>query len=115
MKVIRDPIAAVQSICGEQKKSDSSTYRLTKHCVEVACDEGRLFFHTLTGSLILSDHEGDMEDHKDRLIKNWFLVPTTFDEVVFADKVLYIAALLRAKKTDTKAKKNVYDFNNDGV
>ena len=106
MEVILKPIAAAQTICGQQKKSDNNIYRKSRHCVEVNCDKGKLYFHTLTGMLVFLQDDGELEKYKEFLISNWFFVPVGFDEVAFSDKVLQIAGLLHSNKNGDTVKKS---------
>ena len=107
MKVIQNAAAETDAICGRQKTMDNCIYRLTKHCVETHCDKGRLLFHTLTGMLILLEKDQNPDECREHLIRHWFLVPTEFDDVAFADKVLHIVKLLR-KNADDKAVKKFF-------
>lgn len=104
MKVILDPVPAAQTICAQQKKSENSTYRRTKLCVETDCPEGTLLFHTLTGMLLLLENQQDADNCRDELIQNWFLVPEDFDEASYADKFFSIFKMLNAGKNNRKNK-----------
>lgn len=75
-----------------------SACRLTKHCLMVPCQDGRLLYHTLTGELVLLEQGEELDACRDQLVPGWFLVPEDFDECARADQVRKIAALLKTEK-----------------
>ena len=89
---------AADIVCGRQKKSNNVEYRMSRHCIETGCLEGRLLFNTLTGMLILIENENDFKENRDELIAHRFLVPIDFDEMKYADQVLKVATLLKSGK-----------------
>lgn len=100
MKIIFGPTETSRFIAGVQKEQKNTAYRLTGHMVRTDCPEGTLYFHTLTGTLLLIEDESDREKFREALIQNWFLVPEEFDEVAFADKLTHISGLLNTNGHD---------------
>lgn len=96
MTEILAPIDAAAKLCGQQKVKAGVNYRMTHHCVEAACDEGRLLYHTLLGSICLIPSGGE-EEAREELIRRWYLVPEAFDENSFADEVRKVASLIKPK------------------
>ena len=70
----------------------------------IPCEDGVLWYHTLTGKLILLEAGDDTESYQDTLIEKWFMVPATFDERKYADGVRQIARILAPRKKG----KNIY-------
>lgn len=99
MKQIKAPMKTAIAICGHQNTVENTSYRYTKHCVKVPCEDGVLLCHTLTGELVLVGREEDSESTTQQLIKSWFLVPEDFDECKRADEVRHIAKLLRTRSS----------------
>lgn len=106
MKIIQEPAPATRLVCGSQKETAKEPYRRTTLCVEAACDEGTLLYHTLTGMLILLDKEDVPEAVREELIKNWFLVPESFNDAAFADQCAGILRLLQNKPNEKKGIKS---------
>ena len=104
MREILKPIGAAEKLCGVQKEKSPCEYRRTKHFIAVSCGDGELWYHTLTGELILMQHGDDETSRRGELIKKWFLVPTDFDENKFSDDIRRLAAMLKPKA------KNKNDF-----
>ena len=96
--MILEAISPAKAICKEQKETENCEYRLTTLCVCDKCEDGVLLYHTLTGELLLLEHEREWEECKAALIKKRFLVPENFNEPNYADSVLKIAKLLNAAK-----------------
>lgn len=65
--------------------------------LSVPCEEGTLLYHTLTGLLLLSETGEEPESARAALIRDWFLVPTDFDENRHADELRRVAGLLTPK------------------
>ena len=103
MREISKPIGTAEKLCGIQKEKALCEYRKTKHCVTVSCGDGELWYHTLTGELILFE-EGDFDKTiRGELIKKWFMVPTDFDENKYSDDIRRLALMLKprvGKKND---------------
>ncbi|MBQ3724701.1 MAG: 4Fe-4S cluster-binding domain-containing protein [Oscillospiraceae bacterium] len=99
MKQIKAPMKTTIAICGHQNTVENTSYRYTKHCVKVPCEDGVLLCHTLTGELVLVGRGEDSESTTQQLIKSWFLVPEDFDECKWADEVRHIAKLLRTRNS----------------
>ncbi len=100
MRQIVPPITVAQKILGKQKRDISTPYRLTTHCVQVERPEGVLFYHTLTGELLLLSREeaaalenlsGPVPPALEALVSKWFLRPEGADDMALADQVLDIA------------------------
>lgn len=102
MKSIAPQIPLIRKICHEQKPAARS-YRETKHFLAVACREGMLLYHTMTGELLLLTQEEYTERMtdpilKEEMIRRWFLVPMDHDEKTHADQVRKLALLLDQPK-----------------
>lgn len=96
MKQILDQVPVYKNICGQLKNDINDTYRFSKHCLNIKCEDGELFFHTLTGELILFENNESINDYKDILVRNFFLVSKHFDENEYADEIKKIAFLLKS-------------------
>ncbi len=108
MQQIVPPISIIQKILGEQKSVEVDLYRLSMHCMCVEQPEGILFYHTLTGELLLLSHEeavllkefhGSVLPALRKLVTHWFLRPEGADDMALADQVREIAERMRKKKT----------------
>ncbi len=44
-------------LCGKQKGTPDPSWRLSIYCAQVECIEGVLFFHSMTGELLLFSTE----------------------------------------------------------
>ena len=98
MKEILSPAKAVEKLCGALEEKQDATYRLTRHCIRVGCGDGELFYHTLTGELILIEAGETIDAHRGALVRKRFLVPEGFDENGYSDDVHRLAALLAPHK-----------------
>ena len=94
MKQLKPGNQAISALCGKQKK-ENRDYRLTRHCIRKACEEGILLYHTLTGELLLLADEEELKRREDDLISDWFLVPESYDENRYADEIRTIYRMLR--------------------
>lgn len=102
MKRIMPQITLLKKVCREQRPVERP-YRETKHCLAVACGEGMLLYHTMTGEILLLTQKEYSERITDpvlreELIRHWFLVPTDHDEKKHADQVRQLALLLDQPK-----------------
>lgn len=95
MKKIRGANDGARKLCGIQKEKDGVVYRLTKHCLQISLENGKLMYHTLTGEMILLEREEKPEDFRPELIQSWFLVPSEFDENKFSDDIHRLASILQ--------------------
>ena len=80
MKTIQPMLPEAERLCASQKRKSGKTYRLTRHCLAVPCEDGTLLYHTLNGSLVLLEAGERAEDHMDTLLPAWFFVPEDYDE-----------------------------------
>lgn len=108
MRQVVSPLQTVQKILGQQKMEKGTPYRLSAHCVRVERPEGVLFYHTLTGELLLLSHgeaerikalPGPVPPELAALVPLWFLRPETADDMALADQTRKIAAHLAKKET----------------
>ena len=95
MEVIRPAIKTVDKICGKQNRLPGRNYRVSKHCLSIEHEDGMLLYHMLTGSLILLSRDESMEDCRDELIRDWFLVPEDFSEKQFSDDIHRILKMMQ--------------------
>lgn len=86
MKTIYPAYKTVSAVCGYQKNLQGAT-RLTRHCLRIPCPEGKLFYHTLTGELILLETGENVDQCRTELIRHRFLVPEDFNDTEYADQV----------------------------
>lgn len=108
MVQIVPPFDLVQKILGAQKVDDRASWRLTTHCVRVERPEGVLFYHALTGELLLLSREeaalleqlpGPVPPALEELAPRWFLRPENADDMALADQVRQIGSRLAKEKT----------------
>lgn len=97
MREIYGADKAVIGICTEQNVRQTP-YRLSHYCVEVPCEEGLLLYHTLTGAVWLLPFGETVETNRDALVRQWFLVPTDFDEAKWVEDIKRVARLLSREK-----------------
>lgn len=97
MREILKPIGAAEKLCGIQKEKTQSEYRKTKHCITVPCGDGELWYHTLTGEMLLIKDADAEKTMRSELIRKWFLVPTDFDENKYSDDIRRLSAMLKPK------------------
>ena len=86
MKTIYPAYKTVSTVCGYQKNLQGAT-RLTRHCLRIPCPEGKLFYHTLTGELILLETGENVDQCRTELIRHRFLVPEDCNDTEYADQV----------------------------
>ncbi len=98
MKQIFLPSDQAGKLAGIQKEKEDARYRFSKHCLAVCCEDGKLYYHSLTGAMYLA---GNGEDVRKELIRNWFLVPEDFDENKHAREIHNVLALLRRPEKNT--------------
>lgn len=101
MKTIRDAFDMVRTILGGQKYKIGTNYQKTAFCLEAACPEGQLLYHTLTGELVLLHNNetwaGDLGLTK-ALVEHWFLIPSDMDEIKLCHQVRQVADLLKQER-----------------
>ena len=98
MKIIAPQIMLIAKVCQEQEPAEQA-YRETKHCLAVACREGMLLYHTMTGEILLLTQEEyaarlTNPALREALIRHWYLIPIEYDERKHADQVRSLALLL---------------------
>ena len=96
------PNETIQKICGAQKTRENLNYTDARHSLNVPDADGILLFQTLTGELLLLTEEEwnarmKDEDIRRKLIESRFLVPTDFDERVYADEIERILSMFVKK------------------
>ena len=94
MELIIPAIKTAAGICGRQKLQEGQSCRLSRHCVSLMTEEGTLFYHVLTGALVLMPGQEITENDRRVLTENWFYVPEDFHEEQFADEVRRIAGMM---------------------
>lgn len=100
MRSILPATESVGKICGIQKKTTIKEYRPSCYCLTVPCVDGELWYHTLTGELLLLEAGDDAASYHDMLIDKWFLVPKAFDERKHTDSVRQIARMIAPRKLE---------------
>ena len=91
----------VEKVCGYGEKRDGIDYRMSKHVISYAVDGGKCYLHTMTEEIILVDDNEPREQLENDLISHRFLVPITFDECEYVDKIREILRILSAQKPVT--------------
>ncbi len=87
-----------KSICDAQRVLPEERYRLTTDCVQVPCEDGTLYYHTLTGELLLLEPNEQIGDNREELIRSRFLVPESHNELQYTLQVRRILTLLHTRK-----------------
>ena len=109
MRQIVPPIPIIQKILGMQSMADGSSYRLSTYCMRAERPEGILFYHTLTGELLLLTHveagqlqklSGPVPSALEELVRRWFLRPQGANDMALADQTRQIAERFEKKKTN---------------
>ncbi len=95
MKRIRSALPIVSKILGVQAVLKSVEYRLSRHILSTSCEDGILFFHTLTEAMYLLDTCEKIDDYQEELIREYFLVPVDYDENKLSEKVDQLRRLLK--------------------
>ncbi|MBQ9059236.1 MAG: 4Fe-4S cluster-binding domain-containing protein [Atopobiaceae bacterium] len=101
MEQILEQSKLVSSVLPSQALGESE--KLSLYCLRIPVEEGELWYHNLTGELLLLDYadlglfetEGNL---KDELSKRWFLVPKQHDEKKLADQIRTVKELLKPQK-----------------
>ena len=81
MKTIHSSTSIPAALFGKQKLKDATKYRLTTHCVQVESEDGTLYFHTMTGAMLLLEQGDLIQEQEKALVADWFLVPIEHDEM----------------------------------
>lgn len=100
MRIIFEPTALAKGICGEAQFKSGMNYRMTKHCLQIPCEDGTLLFHTLTGALVLLGEDEQLSDSASQLVPLRFLVPIDWNEIKFACDARYILTLTEPQKVE---------------
>ncbi len=87
MKTLLQPTTGIRKICGTQQWDPTQSYRPTRHHLAVPCADGLRLFHTMTGELLLLEREETWDSCAGYLIAHRFLVPLTFDEARYAERI----------------------------
>lgn len=85
------------------RQTNGTERRLTRHCVTAECPEGVLFYHTLTGELVLAEKdEISSPELRSQLAGKLFFLRDGEDENRMADSVRRMISVLKpAKKSVT--------------
>ena len=81
MKTIHSATSIPAALFGKQKLKDATKYRLTTHCVQVESEDGTLYFHTMTGAMLLLEQGDLIQEQEKALAADWFLVPIEHNEM----------------------------------
>ena len=79
--------------------------KISAYCLRVPCESGELWYHNLTGELLLLD-DGEVRAAEagsgptDELARRWFIVPEGYDERALADQVRTVVGLLQRPGAD---------------
>ena len=101
MKTIHSSTSIPAALFGKQKLKDATKYRLTTHCVQVESEDGTLYFHTMTGAMLLLEQGDLIQEQEKALVADWFLVPIEHDEMKQLRK---LRALMHAVQSKSKKK-----------
>ena len=105
MQQIFEATENVGKLTRTQKKKPDTEYRMSKHFMAVECPEGTLYFHTLTGEMVLL-RTGEPVD-PDELIAHWFMVPQAFDENRYTDQIREVLLLVN-RRTSAKTSFTIF-------
>ena len=106
MRQILPPQETAGKICGEQEIKEDF-YRLSRYVFSVPCEDGVLLYHTITGELLQTNSkewehiscDEPMQLGSDGLCRDlarqWFMVPTAFDEYAYARQFRSVEKLLQ--------------------
>ena len=96
MKTILSEAGLASKFCGKQKYKADARYLPSAHRLTVPCEDGTLWFHTLTGAMVLLQAgEGEAEPWEE-MVARWFLVPEGFSERAHVDEIRNIARLMKS-------------------
>ena len=98
MKIINSPFEIAQKLIKLPKRIASVSYHPAHYSFSIACEDGMLLYHTLTGELILRENDDDCEDF---MIEHGFLVPQDYNEQKMADQLRSVASMLAKKNEKT--------------
>ncbi len=101
MEIIASGYENILKLCGKQKHKPSEKYRTSRFCVKLPCEDGTLYYQTMTGTLILLKNDEIPDSCYKELIENWFLVPEKFDETRHLAQLRTVARMLDKKKNTT--------------
>ena len=93
MRVVLEPVRQVRKVCGQQKYRPDESYRPTQFCIRTECDDGVLWYHTLTGAMLLFAHGEMPQDYERELVEYRFLVPDAFDERQYALQIRRVLSM----------------------
>lgn len=96
MKRIMSPPIAVEAFLPHGSDNFTGNLRLTKHCLQITCDDGVLLYHTMTGALVLLEKNETIQDAQIELSQLCFLVEETFDEMDFSRELQQLMATLQS-------------------
>lgn len=102
MKQILTQTEWATKILGVQKEQKGPV-RLSCHVLRVPCPQGELWYHNMTGEMLLFGPEERPEEYRDELVRRWYLVAEDSDEYTLAMQLRRIAELM-ARKTDALTK-----------
>ena len=102
MKQLLSTSETSNKLIGKQKYKAESTYRLSRYCISVPCEEGTILYHTLTDEMLLLSQEERPEDFRQKLIEQWFLVPEDLDEYKMVRNLKRLCTMLRRERTKQK-------------
>ena len=88
------PPIAVEAFLPSRIDKDINDLRLTKHCLQIPCEDGMLLYHTMTGALVLLEGTETIHDVQDELAQLHFFVENEFDEIHFSRKLQQLTATM---------------------
>ena len=96
MKVITPASPFVSQILGRQKRTEGQPYRLMTYVKQCPVEDGVLFYHALTCSMLLLSPEETMRvSDLPELVDDWFLVPVQHDDRKLCRQIRQAAQLLQ--------------------
>lgn len=94
MQIISPAASLVDQVVGKQKRIEGQPYRLMTYVIQCPVEDGVLYYHTLTCSLVLlTTDEALRLTSQQELIDNWFLVPEGHDDRKLCHQIRKMAAL----------------------
>ena len=94
MRIVHAPIDGMQKLLRAKVFNSDIDYAPTRYCLDVACDEGRLLYNTLTGELVLLESSETTDLLMPMLVQKHFFVSPDFDEFKYAQQLKTVVGLV---------------------
>lgn len=95
MKSVLAPIEGVRKLLGATSYDEGTSYVPTMYSLDIACDDGRLLYNTLTGEIVLFESQDMASLPLKTLVEKRFYVAQVFDECALVQQVKAIVGNLQ--------------------